>query len=366
MAAWSLEISNAVVMLYHHRNELSAAWLADRLAGAAIASRQLFHLSTAHHNYLEYRQRDPVGAELYKATEAVPRNTIRGPKVGAGSPALPGTRCGSTPRPPQRPEPGAAASRSRPAAVAAEAAAAKAAGAAVAAATEAAGGRTPRPLRQTRRESLALAAAAAVAATRSLAREVAEPTPKQPAAAARKAAAARQPKGFRPAAGEMASPSSAWMQEAPTGGKHSTAGGKDLTWPPGRPYAAIRRAIKEWRSLGASRWVIETILRRVQIPWRQRPPQYRSRGYQLKREDDAWAEQELQRLLAAGYLGELSPEEAAAAHCVVGAFVTHSAGKSRLVEDYRHPNAHMERRRFKYETLAELAPGLRSEDQMIS
>lgn len=80
MAAWAQELSNAAVQLYHHHNDYSAAGLADRLAGAATAARQLFHLATAQYDYLEYRQRDPVGAELYKATEAVPRNTFRGPK----------------------------------------------------------------------------------------------------------------------------------------------------------------------------------------------------------------------------------------------------------------------------------------------
>lgn len=48
--------------------------------GAAVASRQLFHLATAQYDYLEYKQRDPVSAALYRATEAVPCNTLRGPK----------------------------------------------------------------------------------------------------------------------------------------------------------------------------------------------------------------------------------------------------------------------------------------------
>lgn len=112
--------------------------------------------------------------------------------------------------------------------------------------------------------------------------------------------------------------------------------------------------------------MVETILRGVQIPWRQRPPRYRSRGYQLNSEDNEWAKEELARWLAAGYLRELSADEVEQAQCIVGAFVTHSAGKPRLVKDCRHPNAYMERRRFKYETLAELAPGLRPDDQMIS
>lgn len=80
VAAWTQELSNAALALYYERDSFSAAGLADRLAGAAVASPQLFHLATAQYDYLEYKQRDPVGAALYRATEAVPRNTLRGPK----------------------------------------------------------------------------------------------------------------------------------------------------------------------------------------------------------------------------------------------------------------------------------------------
>lgn len=136
--------------------------------------------------------------------------------------------------------------------------------------------------------------------------------------------------------------------------------------PPVRPYVAARRAVKRWRALGASRWVITTILRGVQIPWTQVPPRYRSKGYRLAPANEEWAEGELERWLRAGYLRELNAEEAAAAHCVMGGFVTHSAGKPRLVIDYRHVNAFMEKRRFKYETLWELAPSLSPDDNLIS
>jgi len=80
ISAWTQELSNAAVSLFYRREEFSAAALTDRLAGAAIASRQLFHLATAQYDYLEFKQRDPVGAEVYRSTEAVPRNTLRGPR----------------------------------------------------------------------------------------------------------------------------------------------------------------------------------------------------------------------------------------------------------------------------------------------
>jgi len=80
IAAWTQQLSNAAVALFYRREDFSAAALTDRLVGAAIASLQLFHLATAQYDYLEMKQRDPVGAELYRSTEAVPRNTLRGPR----------------------------------------------------------------------------------------------------------------------------------------------------------------------------------------------------------------------------------------------------------------------------------------------
>lgn len=80
VAAWAQDLSNAAVSHYYERVEFSAAERADRLAGAALGARQLFHLTTAHYDYLEYKQRDPIASELCKATEAVPCNTFRGPR----------------------------------------------------------------------------------------------------------------------------------------------------------------------------------------------------------------------------------------------------------------------------------------------
>lgn len=46
--------------------------------------------------------------------------------------------------------------------------------------------------------------------------------------------------------------------------------------------------------------------------------------------------------------------------------MTHSAGKPRLVVDYRVPNKHLSPRRFKCESLYDLAPQLRPGDSLIS
>lgn len=119
---------------------------------------------------------------------------------------------------------------------------------------------------------------------------------------------------------------------------------------PVRLYVAARRVFKRWWALGASLRALKTILRGVQISWTQVPPCYRSKGYRLAPADEDWAKGELERWLPAGYLRELSAEEAATAHCVMGGLVTHSAGRPRLVIDYRHVNAFTEKWRFNYET----------------
>lgn len=174
-------------------------------------------------------------------------------------------------------------------------------------------------------------------------------------------------KPFWPAPGDVESPPGAPPTEAPVAGgappAHRSGPPRTCTV---RPFVATKRALKAWRALGASWWVLETIGRGIQIPWTRRPPPFRARGYKLSAADTEWAKGELVRWLAAGYLKELTAEQAARMQCVVGAFVTYSAGKPRLVVDYRHPNAHMERRRFRYETLWELAPELSPGDHMIS
>lgn len=177
--------------------------------------------------------------------------------------------------------------------------------------------------------------------------------------------ASSPPERFRPRPGKVASPRaprSAIPQPAgrpyPSAGRAPLSDRRDL-------FLATRRAIKYWWSLGDSRWVVREIIEGVLIPWRQRPPRYRGRGDQLSRGDEAWAREEFDRLLEAGYIRELSAREEAAAHCVMGALVTHSAGKPRLVEDSRHANSDMEPRRLRYETLLELASGFKKDDQHI-
>lgn len=132
------------------------------------------------------------------------------------------------------------------------------------------------------------------------------------------------------------------------------------------PCVKVREHLDEWRELGASEWVLDTLANGIFLQWARRPPKYRSKGYRVAERDRAWLEQELQRGLAGGFYRELSKAEADAARCVVPAFVVWSAGKPRMVIDYRIPNACLVDKKFKYESLFDLAPQLRPGDAMIS
>lgn len=57
----------------------------------------------------------------------------------------------------------------------------------------------------------------------------------------------------------------------------------------------MRRAVKAWRTLGASGWVIKTILEGAQIPWKRRPGFYRARPYPVAPKDREFALSEMER-----------------------------------------------------------------------
>lgn len=64
--------------------------------------------------------------------------------------------------------------------------------------------------------------------------------------------------------------------------------------------------------------------------------------------DKEHLEKEIARGLLCGFYRELTLEEAAKSHCIVGAFFLTSAGKQRMVIDYRLPNSYLADRRFTF------------------
>lgn len=137
--------------------------------------------------------------------------------------------------------------------------------------------------------------------------------------------------------------------------------------PPPPPYAAVKRAVKEWRALGASRWVIKNITEGAQIPWERKPSYYRARAYPVAKGDVVFAEAEMVRCVERGYWTELLGADRDKPVVIVNGFVTQAAGKQRFVIDCRHQNqpAFMADRPFKYESLLDLASQLRPDDQLM-
>jgi len=136
--------------------------------------------------------------------------------------------------------------------------------------------------------------------------------------------------------------------------------------PTGPPSEQVRRCLGAWRRIGASPWVLDTLAHGIHLPWVSPPPRQHAKGYLVAPRDREFLEGEPERGLANGFYRELSRGEAARAHGVVGAFVTWSAGKPRMVIDYRHPNKYLSERKFKYESLYDLAPQLHPGDALLS
>lgn len=158
-------------------------------------------------------------------------------------------------------------------------------------------------------------------------------------------------------AGGMASPGSSPLPTGPTGERRP---------PLPQPYVSARRAVKAWRALGASRWVIRTLCEGAQIPWRSAPSRHRARPFALADKDVDFAREEIEKNLASGFWKELHGAEIDEAVVIMNGFVTWSAGKQRFVLDCRHTNGFIEDRAFKYEGLLDLAPQLVPGDHLIS
>jgi len=76
---WAQEIANNCLAVYHSRDALSKTELDERLAWLAIASRLHYRIEAARYDYLTASKVEPGLAELYRCTDAVPRNRARGP-----------------------------------------------------------------------------------------------------------------------------------------------------------------------------------------------------------------------------------------------------------------------------------------------
>jgi len=133
------------------------------------------------------------------------------------------------------------------------------------------------------------------------------------------------------------------------------------------PHAAIKAALPQWQAMGASDWVLDVLENGIFIPWASTPPRCHSPGYPLNADDTAFMAEQLEKDLAAGYIQEVTGDAAAISelHCISPAFIVRKGRKPRKVLDYTHPNAHVDVRKFKYETLHDLSQVLRPDDSLL-
>lgn len=132
------------------------------------------------------------------------------------------------------------------------------------------------------------------------------------------------------------------------------------------PYVSVGRAYKEWEEIGASPWLVRQLRYGIQLPWRSLPGRERRvREYPLSPGDRSFSKMEIDRWLASRFIRRANGQEVKTIlrhGCVSPAFVTSSAGKRRIVVDYKKVNEHLEERTFRMDQLADIAPTLRRDD----
>ena len=131
------------------------------------------------------------------------------------------------------------------------------------------------------------------------------------------------------------------------------------------PFSTLHASAGAWAALGATHWVLRTILFGLRIPWIARPPPTRSRGYPLPSGELDWCSTEVQRWVAAGFARRLSKSEGAGSLWVSPTFIVHGR-KDRLVIDLRLVNEWIQPRLFRYQRLAHFLSALLPDENLVS
>lgn len=130
----------------------------------------------------------------------------------------------------------------------------------------------------------------------------------------------------------------------------------------GTPSVRVGKAHAAWTALGASPWLVRQLRFGLQLPWTGAVPYRRPRAYPMGREGADFVQVEVERWLRKGFVRQATTAEArelTRAGQVFPSFVTQSAGKSRLVVDYKRANECMEARTFRMDQISDLASVLR-------
>lgn len=131
------------------------------------------------------------------------------------------------------------------------------------------------------------------------------------------------------------------------------------------PFSTLRLSAAAWAAMGATGWVLRTILFGLRIPWVSLPPPTRSKGYPMPSVEQLWSTNEAKRWVAAGYARRLSKAAGAGSLWVSPTFVVHGP-KDRLVVDLRQINRFIAERKFKYQRLANFLSTLLPDEHLVS
>lgn len=131
------------------------------------------------------------------------------------------------------------------------------------------------------------------------------------------------------------------------------------------PFSTLRLSAAAWAAMGATGWVLRTILFGLRIPWVSLPPPARSKGYPMPSDEQLWCANEVNRWVGAGFARRLSKAAGAGSLWVSPTFVVHGA-KDRLVVDLRHINRFIAERKFKYQRLAHFLSTLLPNEHLVS
>lgn len=71
-------------------------------------------------------------------------------------------------------------------------------------------------------------------------------------------------------------------------------------------FSTLRLSAAAWAAMGATSWVLRTILFGLRIPWVSLPPPTRSKGYPMPSIEQLWSANEVKRWVAAGFARRLS------------------------------------------------------------
>lgn len=138
--------------------------------------------------------------------------------------------------------------------------------------------------------------------------------------------------------------------------------------PVAAPAVRVGQCHSAWTRLGASPWLVRQLRFGLQLPWLRQVPYMSPKEYPMSSTAAAFASQEVARWLALGFVRRPTAAERALllkTGQIYPSFVADTAGKNRLVIDYKRANACLEPRTFRMDQLYDLSPELLRNDNLF-